>query len=528
MITFTNKAASEMKERIGQEKLGYIGTFHSLCARILRIHGEKIGVPGHYTIYDEADQLALIKKLVGQAAKVQSTPSYILYRISTAKNELITAQKFDEIFADRFSKEIAKIYKLYQKELRKNSALDFDDLLSLTIELFSTFPDVLRRYQERYKYILVDEFQDTNHAQYVFTKMLGARYNNATVVGDFSQSIYSWRGADIGNLEKFRKDFPKTKLFYLEKNYRSSQNILNFAYRVIAQNKTHPILQLTSENMLGEQVVFFEAETEEQEGLFVVEEIERLKNHFPYKMFAVLYRTNAQSRIIEEAFLHYGIPYVLVGGTRFYERKEIKDVLAYMRLIVNPADQVAKDRVIKLGKKRWERFQPFYEKMKNSYATLSTEEIMEKIFESTQYLNLYNPSDPEDFARLENIKELKSVAVSFSNLIEFLEQIALVESEYFEGEKKARGHHGVKLMTLHQAKGLEFDCVFIVGVEEGLLPHSRSLDDYLQLEEERRLFYVGITRARKYLYITYTKRRFMFGRRNYAMKSRFLLESGEG
>lgn len=528
MITFTNKAATEMKERIAtqlrQIKLGYIGTFHSFCAKLLRSEGEKIGIPRNFVIYDESDQLDMIKSVLKDKGIKKITASYALNRISSSKNELISAQNYLKVFSDYFASDISKIYSIYQKTLSKNQALDFDDLLIKAIELFTSKPQILEKCQERYRFFLIDEFQDTNLAQYVLSNLLAKKYRNITIVGDFSQSIYSWRGADIRNLEKFQKDYPEAKIFYLEKNYRSTQNILNFAYKIIVQNKSHPILHLQSDNRRGDEIVFFEADNEQDEVIFVTEEISRLINQYGYATFSILYRTNAQSRIMEEALLHFGIPYVLVGGTRFYERKEIKDVLSYLRLLANSRDAVSQNRIIKLGKTRWKNFEDFYKNKAENIKTKTTDELIEQIFKATAYLGLYNPDDSEDYARLENIKELKSVAIKFPNLTEFLEQVALVESEYFESEKRSKNSDGIKLMTLHQAKGLEFDCVFIIGVEEGLLPHSRSIDDYFQLEEERRLFYVGITRAKQKLYITNARKRFIFGRRNYSLKSRFLLE----
>lgn len=531
MITFTNKAAAEMKERIAKSvnletHLGYVGTFHAFCARLMRIHADLLGYTQKFVIYDDGDQLAILRKIIKSKLTTSYSPSYFLHRISNAKNEMIGPNKYLEVFSDHQAKDVQKIYDLYQKELKKNNAVDFDDLLVKTIELLSFHPEVLEKYQNRYRYILVDEFQDTNLAQYVITRMLGEKYKNVTIVGDFSQSIYSFRGADIQNLEKFQKDFPKSVVFHLEQNYRSSQNILNFAFQIISKNKTHPILELMSENVHGDLVEFFEAEGEQEEALYLVNEMDRLQDKYPYSSFAVLYRTNAQSRTIEEAFLHRGVPYVLVGGTRFYERKEVKDILSYLRLLVNPSDEVSKDRALKIGKRKFEGFKNLLQEIKDTYQDMTTEAIMERVFDATKYLELYHVDDPEDFNRLENVKELKSVAVSYPDLVQFLEQIALVESEYSEGEKRGI-KDGVKLMTLHQAKGLEFDCVFIVGVEEGILPHSRSTDDYFQLEEERRLFYVGITRARKKLYITHAKRRFIFGRRGEALKSRFLFENEE-
>ncbi len=526
MITFTNKAAGEMKARIGVSySLGYVGTFHSFCARVLRIDGQFIGLKRNFLIYDEEDQIGVIKSVLKKISlNKKYTPSYFLNRISAAKNQLISPEKYLDVFSDYASSDTNLIYQAYQKELKENNALDFDDLINVTIKLFTKNKQVLERYQDRYKYILVDEFQDTNYVQYFLTKLLGAKYKNVTVVGDFSQSIYSWRGAEIKNLEKFKTDFPRTKVFYLERNYRSTQAILNFAFDVISKNQTHPILGLYTDKKGGEEVVFYEAANEEDEGIYVANMINDLKSGQRLDEMAVLYRTNAQSRALEEVFLHYGIPYVLIGGTRFYERKEVKDVLSYLRLLVNPVDKLSKERIIKLGKTRWEKFREYYDKNKEEAVNKNTDKVIEEVFQATGYLKLYDPETEEDYSRLENIKELKSVAVVFPSLSEFLEQVALVESEYFEGEKKGRNKNGVRLMTLHQAKGLEFPVVFVVGVEEGILPHSRSFDDIYSLEEERRLFYVGITRAKERLYITYTRQRFIFGSRSYSMKSRFLEE----
>lgn len=529
MITFTNKAAGEMKDRI-KIPLGFVGTFHSFCAQILRRNGDEIGLDHNFTIYDEDDQLTLIKKIIKDIDVERLSPHYFTNRISAAKNQLIHANRFPELFSDHNASLVSTVYKEYELQLKKNKAVDFDDLIMKTIDLFIKHPEVLDQYQERYKYFLVDEFQDTNYAQYTLTRLLSKQSRNITVVGDFSQSIYSWRGADIKNLEKFQEDFSGTKVFSLEENYRSSQKILDFAFNVISKNQTHPILRLFTSNKEGEDIEFFEAENEEYEALYIADTIKELSKTESYSSLAILYRTNAQSRIIEEAFLHYGIPYVLIGGTRFYERKEIKDVLSYLRLLINPTDEIAKDRVLKIGRKKWDLFKEMYESIKDDVDKKTTSELMEEIFQSTGYLQLYNPDDEEEYGRLENIKELKSVAITHPKLVEFLEQVALVESEYFEGERTLRLRSGqkqderVRLMTLHQAKGLEFSHVFIVGLEEGILPHSRSIDNLYELEEERRLFYVGITRAKKKLYITYARRRFIFGRRGDAAKSRFIDE----
>lgn len=527
MITFTNKAAGEMKKRIkarGTKNLGYVGTFHSFCATVLRREGHHIGLNRNFVIYDDDDQQTLMKSILKEKDIKKYTPSYVLNRISSAKNLLVPPDRYLRMFSDYSAPQIYDFYDEYQKRLAKNMAADFDDLIMRTVELFIRHPAVLDRYQAMYRYLFVDEFQDTNYAQYTLTRLLGEKGGNVTVVGDFSQSIYSWRGADIRNLEKFQDDFPDCKVFHLQQNYRSTQTILDFAYEIIAKNEGHPILKLFTENNKGEEIPIFEARDEEDEAFYVSSQIEKLKDEYPYETVAVLYRTNAQSRAIEESFLHYGIPYVLIGGTRFYERKEIKDVLSYLRLILNPVDEISHDRIMKLGKRKWQAFKGTYDKLSRQTGTKSTIDIMEEVFADTGYLDTYNPDIEEDYARLENIKELKSVADHFPKLEEFLQQVALVESEYSEGEKRKKSHEGVRLMTLHQAKGLEFRVVFIVGLEDGILPHARSIDDYFQLEEERRLFYVGITRAQEKLFISYAKRRFMYGRRGDGVKSRFLGE----
>ncbi|MEK7633343.1 MAG: UvrD-helicase domain-containing protein [Patescibacteria group bacterium] len=534
MMTFTNKAATEMKERIsrllgGIVKLGYVGTYHSFCVRVLRIFWESAGLDKNFIIYDDDDQKSLIKQII-QEKKLfgKKTPGYFLYYISLAKNQMIRPEKFLENFKFHQAALVADIYYHYQKKLETNRGVDFDDLLIKAVNLLQKDDDVLNYFHNKYKYFLVDEFQDTNYVQYQLTKLLAEKSKNVTVVGDFSQSIYSWRGADITNLKKFETDFKGTMTFYLEENYRSTQNILDFAYNVISKNSTHPILHLFTDNKKGEEVIIYQADNEQAEAVYAAEEIVRLNNGAIISdppTFAILYRTNAQSRVLEEVFLHYGIPYILVGGTRFYERREIKDVLAYLKLLINPNESVSLERIRKLGKNRFEKFKKLYDEVKDKLETYSTDKIIEKLFQTVDYLKLYDAEDEEDFGRLENIKELKSVALNFPKLMDFLEQVALVESEYSEHEKKTRGgKRQLVLMTLHQAKGLEFDHVFIVGVEEGLLPHSRSLDDQFQLEEERRLFYVGITRAKKSLYITNTRKRFIFGTQGYSTPSRFIAD----
>ncbi len=527
MITFTNKAASEMKRRMGTTQLGFVGTFHALCARILRIDGDQIGIDKNFVIYDESDQLMLIKEII-KKIHTNFSPKYFLNRISAAKGELIQSEDYKKIFMDYSSEVVGQVYKEYQLKLRKNKALDFDDILLFAHELLTHRPALLQKYQRRYSHILVDEFQDTNTAQYQIAKQLSGKNRNITVVGDFSQSIYSWRGADIGNLNKFKTDFEGCKVFHLEENYRSTQQILDYAFSIISQNTTHPILHLRTTNKKGEDVVVYEATDEQDEAFFIIDEMRRYISLNPQSSLGILYRTNAQSRIIEEALLHASMPYVLIGGTRFYDRKEVKDVLSYLRFLVNPEDEVAVQRLEKIGKTRLSKLKLEYVKIKDRIDSIPSSELMEIIFSATGYLELYDLHDPEEYARLENIKELKSVALRFPDIFEFLEQVALVESEFSEHEKlnkkKADDLSGISLMTLHQAKGLEFDYVWVIGLEEGLLPHSRSVDDLFQLEEERRLFYVGITRARRKLYITHARRRFIFGRRGETMKSRFLVD----
>src|SRR6185369_11824404 len=356
------------------------------------------------------------------------------------------------------------------------------------------------------QYILIDEYQDTNRAQYILTKLIAAKWKNICVVGDFSQSIYSWRGADYRNLMKFKDDFPGVQTFSLSQNYRSTQKILDGASTVIAKNTSHPVLKLWTENPDGEEIEIYEAHNEQDEADYIIKRIATSKITNLTDV-AVLYRTNAQSRVIEEALLHHAIPYVLIGGTRFYERKEVKDVLCYLRLIENPKDTVAYKRAEKLGKGRLEKFLGYQNSIEEK-DDLATIDLLDGVIRATEYLELYDEKLEEDRMRLENIKELRSVAISFTDMTDFLENVALVEQEYSskkqkEGEKK----NAITLMTLHAAKGLEFPIVFIIGMEEGLFPHSRSLMDRGELEEERRLCYVGMTRAKDKLFLTYARRR---------------------
>jgi len=525
MITFTNKAAEEMKERIGARKVGFVGTFHSFSSRILRIEAEKAGLKKNFAIYDEVDQKVLVKSIIEEKYEKRYTPGFFLNRISGAKNQMITPIDYLGLFSGTpTGKDTGKVYLEYNRRLKENNAVDFDDLLIHAVLLFKKEKEVITKYQEMYRYILIDEFQDTNKVQYELVRLLGRKYGNITVVGDFSQSIYSWRGAQIENLNRFKDDFPGTQTFMLEQNYRSSQTILDFAYEIISKNTSHPILKLFTKEKAGEEITFFEAENEEDEALYIASMLKNRQDLFPYNKNAVLYRTNAQSRAIEEAFLHLGLPYRLIGGVRFYERKEIKDVIAMLRIFINPQDKVSAERIIKLGKRKWKKYQEFMEKNKNA-VNKKTDELIDEVLKATDYMEAFNPENEKDYSRMENIKELKSVSLSFPVLDQFLEQVALVESEYFAGEKKAL-KEGVKLMTIHQAKGLEFYSVYVIGVEEGIIPHIRSIEDDLNIEEERRLFYVAVTRAKKKLTITWAKRRYLYGRSNGGRKSRFLEDAG--
>ncbi len=532
MVTFTNKAANEMKERIEKflpnRAKPLIATFHSLCSKILRSEGKFIGLSQSYVIYDTQDQLDAIKEAMTtlSISPKEYKPAAILGTISQAKNELLTSSEYSSYAKGHFQEVVSAVYSLYQKILKENNAVDFDDLILQATLLFQKNPEILEKYQKKFQYILVDEYQDTNRAQYVLTKLLAQHWQNICVVGDFSQSIYSWRGADFKNLSKFQVDFKNVQTFELAQNYRSTQKILDAASAVIKRNSSHPVLELWTENSHGEDVTIYEARNEQDEANYIINYI-RNYGEANLKDIAVLYRTNAQSRVLEEVFLHHGIPYILVGGTKFYERKEIKDVLSYLRLIANSKDSIAKKRIEKLGKGRYEKFLAFLETVSPEFKQ-STIELMDNVMSATGYLDLYDDKDEEDAARLENIKELRSVALSFPELTQFLENVSLVEQESMPDKTiDTDEKNAVTFMTLHAAKGLEFPIVFMVGMEEGLFPHSRSLMDRNELEEERRLAYVGMTRAKKKLFMSYAKRRLFFGQRTSSIISRFLLELPE-
>jgi DNA helicase-2/ATP-dependent DNA helicase PcrA len=546
-VTFTNKAANEMKERIRQlidthyqlpiTNYPFAGTFHSFCASVLRKDGYQIGISRSFVIYDQSDQIKVVKKVLKKLdiSQKKFRASSIHASISQAKNELLLPDNYSSIASGYWQEVVAEVYKHYQAELIEAKALDFDDLLVFTVNLFKVKSQVLEKYQNRFKYILVDEYQDTNTAQYTLTKLLAGKSKNICVVGDCSQSIYGWRGANYRNVLNFQKAFPKAVVFKLERNYRSTQIILDAATAVIKNNLTHPILSLWTNKSEGAQISLYEAYNEKDEADFIVRtllDLNQKNAKLKASDIAVLYRTNAQSRVIEEAFLHYGIPYVLVGGVRFYERKEIKDILAYLRLVVNSKDSVSLDRARKIGKRRLSSLLDFIKRSKDIKSELTTLEIMDEILQATRYLERFNSENEEDRARLENIRELKSVAAEYPKIIAFLENVALVEMEtslinsknmLIRNEKK----DAIMFMTLHQAKGLEFNTVFIVGVEEGLFPHSRSLEDAYELEEERRLAYVGITRAKERLFLTHAQKRLYFGSWARNPVSRFITEIPE-
>jgi DNA helicase-2/ATP-dependent DNA helicase PcrA len=546
LVTFTNKAAGEMLERINKTfrenkiaELPVVGTFHAICSKILRREGRAIGIPAGFQIFDDQDQLEIIKEAFSflDLSIREVKPRAVLATISQAKNQMIDQNTYASLSRGYFQEIVAKVYPVYQGLLRDHEALDFDDLLLKTIELFKKAPEVLEKHQERFQYVMVDEYQDTNEAQFQLTKLLGGKMRNICIVGDFSQSIYSFRGADFRNLEKFKRDFPESKTFPLSQNYRSTQKILDAAYSVISKNTMHPVLTLWTENHKGDEIIIFSAESEHNEAEFIIQQIIDAKNrdsNINFSDTAVLYRTNAQSRSIEETFLHNGVPYVLVGGVRFYERREVKDVLSYLAYISNEKNKVALKRITKLGKGRLAKFMKYLEENRADFDKKTTIEIMDEVINATSYLGFYDDKDPEDKARIENIKELRSVAIEFPDLNQFLENVALVEQEYMPAlpagrPDKTRGDekNAVTLMTMHAAKGLEFKIVFIVGMEEGLFPHSQSMFDPHELEEERRLCYVGITRAKEKLYLTFAKRRLYFGQTVSNQISRFIYELPE-
>lgn len=575
-VTFTNKASGEMKERIirllegssDSKKIPHIGTFHNICVKILRQEIENLGYSKSFNIFDDQDQLSLIKKAFAELEinKDQFNPKNILGAISRAKNELKDSEEF-ELEANGYYQEIiAKIYKRYQKLLKENNALDFDDLIMLTVKIFEKFPLILEKYQNLFRYIMVDEYQDTNHAQYQLIRLLSKKNKNIWVCGDDFQAIYGWRQADIRNILSFEKDYPKTKEIKLEQNYRSTQIILDAAAEIISKNINQKKKKIWTEKKGGHLISSFEAEDEKEEALFIAHEVAKLTKNKQknYSDFAVLYRTNAQSRIIEEIFLKNSIPYRIIGGIKFYQRKEVKDIIAYLRIIQNPNDIVSLERVVNepprgIGKvtlKKWLDFaknqqtdpissglkiinsdilnktksQSIYslcsliEKLGALRETSSLEKLIKKVYQLSGYQEMLEKMGEEGESKLENIQELLSVSKKYKNelstnsLSSFLEEISLVS----DTDKIDQDQNTVHLMTLHSAKGLEFPIIFIVGLEEGILPHSRSILSHKEMEEERRLMYVGITRAEEKVYLLFTNLRTIFGSTQCNPPSRFL------
>lgn len=577
-ITFTNKAANEMKERI-EKLIGdaakdlWMGTFHSICVRILRRYIDRIGYKTDFVIFDTSDQKTLIKECL-KTLKVDDkifTDRGVLSEISNGKNEMLEPKAYGVKYAGDFRKKtIAEIYELYQRRLRENNAIDFDDIINFTIKILSENPDVLDYYTEKFKYILVDEYQDTNKAQFTLVSLLASKYGNLTVVGDSDQGIYSFRGADISNILNFERDFPGTRIIKLEQNYRCTGNILKAANAVIKHNENKYDKKLWTENEEGHLPCIYCGEDEYDEGRYIVEQINHLKTEEYYKNsdFTILYRMNAQSRAIEDILMREGIPYKVIGGLKFYERKEIKDIIAYLRLIYNSADNLSLKRIINepkrgIGKTSIEQIQEISDKTGNSMYEIirnAQEYGLTRVFsnsrdfiEQIEYLKskkdelkisdliketlnktgytkaLENENSVEAETRIENLEEFLTVAIEFeeesadNTLAEFLENITL--SSDIDGMEDQ--DNSITLMTLHSAKGLEFPVVFLVGMEEGIFPGYKSIGEPQALEEERRLFYVGITRAKQYLYLTCAKHRTIFGSTSYNQVSRFVKEIPE-
>ncbi|CAM2940859.1 DNA helicase PcrA [Paenibacillus sediminis] len=577
-ITFTNKAAREMQERVsklvGAEGRDiWVSTFHSMCVRILRKDIERIGFSSNFSILDSTDQLSVIRNCMKDLNidTKKFEPKAIQSVISAAKNELITPELYEQKIGDYFEGIVAKVYTMYQKRLKSNNSLDFDDLIMATIQLFKEVPEVLEFYQKKFQYIHVDEYQDTNRAQYMLTRMLADKHHRICVVGDSDQSIYRWRGADISNILNFEEDYPEAKTILLEQNYRSTSNILNAANEVIALNKGRKPKKLWTDKGEGAKIKVFRGDSEHDEGYFVSSEIQKnVGKGRNYSDHAILYRTNAQSRVIEEILIKSDIPYQIVGGIKFYDRKEIKDLLAYLRLLSNPDDDISLTRIINVPKrgigdttvgkladaaaqrgtsiyrvleyvddlglagKTRNALVDFYDMITNLHNMveyLSVTELTEKLLEMTGYrIELQNENTIESRSRLENIEEFLSVTMEFEknnedkSLVAFLTDLALIADIDSMNDDPEEQTDAVILMTMHSAKGLEFPVVFIIGMEEGVFPHSRAFMDDEELEEERRLAYVGITRAEEQLFLSCARTRTLFGRTTQNPPSRFLDE----
>ncbi|AKM81653.1 MAG: ATP-dependent DNA helicase PcrA [Candidatus Pacebacteria bacterium GW2011_GWF2_38_9] len=540
LVTFTNKAAAEMQKRVFEstgQRLAFSGTFHSLAAKILRIEAgygnlEKFGLNANFTIYDSDNQLSVIKNIYKNNGFDSATfkPQVVKAKISSAKNELISPIDFKETASDSLQIFTAKVYKIYEKRLRDENAVDFDDLLSICYRLLMENEAVRKKYQEKFLHVLVDEFQDTNKVQYFLSKILAknprlpSSEDNLFAVGDFSQSIYAWRGADYRNLKRLSQDFKNITEYRLERNYRSTQNILDAATSVISNNLSHPVLELWTDQTSEEKLEVYETSSGELEAEKIASII---KEKYSDKLneIVLLYRTNVQSRTFEEAFMRRKLAYKIVGGTKFYDRSEIKDLLAYLRLCFNKLDSPSRIRAEKNGKRRLAKLDEWLSKT-NQATIENPSTCLQGILENTLYLDKYDQKDAEDADRLANIQELFNVASRFDNTLLLLENIALVQDGYLANEKdfEQKENNEITMMSLHSAKGLEFPIVFMVGMEEGLLPHSRAIFESNEIEEERRLCYVGITRAKEKLYFSYARSRFTYGYSSDCMPSRFLAE----
>ena len=502
------------------------------------MYGPNFGINRNFVIYDQNDAKTLIRNIIKEKNLpiTRVSPAAIQAAISSAKNELLNEKEYTRYAVSFLQENVARIYPVYQKLLRESNAFDFDDLILESVRLLKKEPRLLATIHSQFKHILIDEYQDTNKTQYVLAKLLALKNRNLYAVGDASQAIYSFRGADFRNILSFERDFSDAKIYRLSQNYRSTRVVIESAKSVIKNNTTHVGLNLWTENEEGEKIKVFEASDEVDEANYVVRAIRDHLKDYPsgkYQDFAVFYRTNAQSRVIEEIFLKESIPYLLVGGVEFYERKEIKDVLSLLRLFVNPNDVVSRERLEKLGKKRSISYLSYLSLLKEREGMVERKkpiDVLDMVLRETGYLILLRDGTEEGEQRAENVRELRSVATSFGNLVEFLENVSLIQRELTplgKTKKKNQEKDAVHLMTLHAAKGLEFTSVFLTGLEEGLLPHSRSLAHPHDLEEERRLCYVGITRARKNLHLTYSRVRLFFGSRNSGLVSRFLGEIPE-
>lgn len=562
-ITFTNKAAAEMRDRVSNligDVSSFIGTFHSLGVRIIRENHDILGLPNNFTIIDSDDTNTIIKKLLKEMNldSKQYSPSYVRNRISFIKNQMLTDGELDRLFNTPMDKVVVEVYHRYNNKLKTSASVDFDDLLLLPVNLFKERKDILEYYQDKYRYILIDEYQDTNPVQYKLSVMLSNKYKNIFVVGDMNQSIYAFRQADFRNISNFEKDFKGAKVIKLEHNYRSTNNILSAANEVIKHNTERKDLKLFSDNGDGVKIKYMRAYDEKHEIALVIDEIKHLLSEgYKNEDIAILYRTNAQSRAIEDVFLAKGIPYKVFGSYYFYNRKEIKDLISYLRLIYNPHDEISLRRVINTPKRgigesaiaaieerakqqnismfdaletRKElEFKEIIEDLIKRSESLSLTELIDEVLErSGMKKELESSKALEDEIRLENLMEVKSITTSFeertgsANLGDFLEEVSLIA----DISNHTEDGDVVTLMTLHSAKGLEFPVVFLVGMEEGLFPHNMSLMEN-NLEEERRLCYVGITRAKERLYLTNAKRRMLYGKENMNIPSRFISEIDE-